>query len=89
MEVTFEICMRKTPTLKSLLGNRFQKPNRLNGSVSSKMDDNPQRRLMNVLAEQGMQANQQITFLSDGADNVGTCNTECIQNQSMCWIGFI
>ncbi len=35
-----------------------------------KMDDNPQRRLMSVLAEQGMQANQQITFLSDGADNV-------------------
>jgi len=35
-----------------------------------KMDDNPKRRLMNILDEQGMQANQQITFLSDGADNV-------------------
>jgi len=35
-----------------------------------KMDDHPQRRLMNVLEKQGMQANQQITFLSDGADNV-------------------
>jgi hypothetical protein len=33
-------------------------------------DDNPQRRLMTVLADQGMQANQQITFLSDGAENV-------------------
>lgn len=35
-----------------------------------KIDDKPQRRLMNILAEQGMQANQQITFLSDGADNI-------------------
>lgn len=25
---------------------------------------------MNVLANQGMQPNQQITFLSDGADNL-------------------
>ena len=35
-------------------------------------DDNPRRRLMSVLSDQGMQANQQITFLSDGADNVRT-----------------
>lgn len=34
------------------------------------IDDNPQRRLLNVLNNQGMQENQQITFLSDGADNV-------------------
>lgn len=33
-------------------------------------DDNPRRRLLAVLQTQGMQANQQITFLSDGADNV-------------------
>lgn len=33
-------------------------------------DENPRRRLMAVLQTQGMQANQQITFLSDGADNV-------------------
>jgi len=33
-------------------------------------DDNPWRRLMTVLHMQGMQANQQITFLSDGADNL-------------------
>ena len=30
----------------------------------------PQRRLLNVLKSQGMQENQQITFLSDGVDNV-------------------
>jgi hypothetical protein len=35
-----------------------------------KCDRRPKRRLMNVLVNQGMQANQQITFLSDGADNV-------------------
>lgn len=35
-----------------------------------KCDDNPKRRLMHVLTQQGMQANQQITFLSDGADNL-------------------
>lgn len=34
------------------------------------IDDNPQIRLLHVLREQGMQENQQITFLSDGADNV-------------------
>ena len=35
-----------------------------------KFDENPRRRLMHVLKSQGMQANQQITFLSDGADNL-------------------
>jgi hypothetical protein len=35
-----------------------------------KCDDNPRRKLMAVLESQGMQANQQITFLSDGADNL-------------------
>lgn len=35
-----------------------------------KLDEHPKRRLMHVLTHQGMQANQQITFLSDGADNV-------------------
>jgi hypothetical protein len=34
------------------------------------IDNRPRRRLMDVLNSQGMQANQQITFLSDGADNV-------------------
>jgi hypothetical protein len=34
------------------------------------LDDHPQRRLLHTLKNQGMQENQQITFLSDGADNV-------------------
>jgi len=33
-------------------------------------DDKPRRRLMAVLTQQGMQENQQIFFLSDGADNL-------------------
>lgn len=35
-----------------------------------KSDSHPKRRLMTHLASQGMQANQQIFFLSDGADNL-------------------
>jgi len=34
------------------------------------LEDEPKKRLLNVLVEQGMQANQQVSFLSDGADNV-------------------
>jgi hypothetical protein len=33
-------------------------------------DDKPKRRLFELLQSQGMQMNQQITFVSDGADNV-------------------
>ncbi len=33
-------------------------------------DEKPKRRLFELLLSQGMQMNQQITFLSDGADNV-------------------
>ena len=33
-------------------------------------DTKPKRRLFEVLAAQGMQANQQVTFLTDGADDV-------------------
>jgi hypothetical protein len=33
-------------------------------------DSKPKRRLFEVLKSQGMQPNQQVTFLSDGADNV-------------------
>ncbi len=35
-----------------------------------KYDEKPRHRLMDALQRQGMQANQQISFLSDGADNV-------------------
>ena len=33
-------------------------------------DTKPKRRLFEVLTSQGMQANQQVTFLTDGADDV-------------------
>ncbi len=45
------------------------KPPKRPGFVQT-LDDKPQRRLMKLLRDQGMQENQQITFLSDGADNV-------------------
>ncbi|WP_419901144.1 ISKra4 family transposase [Kiloniella sp.] len=35
-----------------------------------KIDDHPRKKLMSMLSDQGMQNNQQITFLSDGADNL-------------------
>ena len=34
------------------------------------MDEHPQRRLLPVLRSQDLQENQQITFLTDGADNM-------------------
>lgn len=34
------------------------------------MDKKPKRRLFDLLQSQGMQANQQVTFFSDGGDNV-------------------
>ncbi len=40
------------------------------GYVQS-VDDNSRRRIMQVLKSQGMQENQQVIFLSDGADNSG------------------
>ena len=33
-------------------------------------DTKPKRRLFEVLAAQGMQANQQVTFLTDGGDDI-------------------
>ena len=57
----FEIIAGKTLS-KSQSSKRF--------GFIQKCDDHPKRRLMNVLVNQGMQANQQIHFLSDGADNV-------------------
>jgi len=49
-------------------------PRRLTGSTRfafvNNYDSKPKRRLFEVLKSQGMQANQQVTFLSDGADTV-------------------
>ena len=43
--------------------------NRYFGLVQS-FDDRPKRRLHEVLREQGLQMNQDITFLTDGGDTV-------------------
>ncbi len=40
-------------------------------SVQS-FDEKPRRRLFEVLQAQGMQANQQVTFFSDGGETVRT-----------------
>jgi hypothetical protein len=57
----FEIIAEKSFS-KTQLPKRF--------GFIQKCDDHPKRRVMNVLINQGMQPNQQITFLSDGADNL-------------------
>ena len=61
----------KNTHLEVIAGKSFSpnQPAKRFGFVQ-KIDHNPQRRLMDVLEKQGMQTNQQITFLSDGADNV-------------------
>jgi len=64
-------CMDKRSNFEVIIGKSFSKtkPSKRFGLVQS-MDERPQRRLLHALREQGMQENQQITFLSDGADNV-------------------
>lgn len=42
----------------------------IDGGFVQTLDTKPQRRMMRLLRDQGMQENQQITFLSDGADSV-------------------
>jgi len=61
----------KRTNFEVIIGKSFSKtkPSKRFGFVQT-LDSNPQRRLLHALNEQGMQANQQITFLSDGADNV-------------------
>ena len=64
-------CKHKKTNFEVIVAKSFSKteaPKRL-GFVQA-LDAQPQRRLMKMLKDQGMQANQQITFLSDGADNV-------------------
>ncbi len=64
-------CKDKRKNFEIIVGKSFSKTKEAKrfGLVQS-MDDRPQRRLLHALREQGMQENQQITFLSDGADNV-------------------
>jgi hypothetical protein len=62
---------KKNKNFEIVAGKAFSstKPARRFGLVQA-IDDHPRRRLMHVLTQQGMQLNQQIHFLSDGADNV-------------------
>jgi hypothetical protein len=64
-------CENKKTNFEVIFAKSFSKteaPKRL-GFVQA-LDAKPQRRMMKLLRDQGMQENQQITFLSDGADNV-------------------
>ncbi len=64
-------CNNKKSNFEVIVVKSFSKteePKRL--SFVQKMVEQPERRLLKMLKDQGMQENQQITFLSDGADNV-------------------
>jgi len=64
-------CVDKRTNFEIIIGKSFSKtkPSKRFGFVQS-IDNHPERRLLHMLKEQGMQENQQITFMSDGADNV-------------------
>jgi hypothetical protein len=61
----------KNNNFEIIAGKSFSatQPSKRFGFVQ-KIDSHPKRRLMHLLKSQGMQPNQQITFLSDGADNL-------------------
>lgn len=64
-------CRNRKSNFEVIVAKSFSKtesPKRL-GFVQS-LDDKPERRLLKMLRKQGLQENQQISFLSDGADNV-------------------
>jgi len=73
----------KTPTLfeviagKSVLAFRRDDPDDVSPSskcfaLVQSIDTKPKRRLFDLLQSQGMQANQQVTFFSDGGETVRT-----------------
>lgn len=62
---------KKNKNFEIIIGKSFSKTKSAKRfGLVQKLDNHPKRRLMNVLNSQGMQENQQVTFLSDGADNV-------------------
>ena len=64
-------CKNRKTNFEVIVAKSFsetESPKRL-GFVQS-LDDEPERRLMKMLRNQGLKENQQISFLSDGADNV-------------------
>ena len=50
-------------------------------------DTKPKRRLFEVLAAQGMQPNQQVTFLTDCGEDIASCPTTSTRRPSTCWTG--
>jgi hypothetical protein len=64
-------CEDKKNNFEVIVGKCFSKthPAKNLGFVQT-IDDHSQQRLMHLLNTQGMQANQQVTFLSDGGDTV-------------------
>lgn len=67
---------RKAGWFEAIVGKSLQdnKPSKRFGFVTL-YDDKPKRRLHDMLQKQGLQLNQAITFLSDGADNVRDLQT--------------
>lgn len=63
------ISLQKSGDALNDIGLSVSESKQLLGAVQ-KSDCHPERRLMAHLSAQGMQANQQIFFLSDGADNL-------------------
>lgn len=62
---------KKSKNFEIIVGKSFSETRAAKRfGLVQKLDSHPKRRLINVLKSQGMQENQQITFLSDGADNV-------------------
>jgi hypothetical protein len=64
-------CCDKQNNFEVIVGKCFSKTKKGKrlGFVQT-LDKNPKKRLMKLLNRQGLQANQQITFLSDGGDTV-------------------
>ena len=67
---------RKAGWFEAIVGKSLQdeKPSKRFGFVS-KYDDKPKARLNTMLKKQGLQMNQDITFLSDGGDTVRNLQT--------------
>lgn len=64
-------CTDKRSNFEVIVGKSYSKTKSAKrfGLVQS-LDEHPQRRLLNALRNQGMQENQQITFITDGAENL-------------------
>jgi hypothetical protein len=80
---------------KSILSFRRDDPEDASGPASSKcfalvqsFDKKPKRRLFELLQAQGVQANQQVTFFSDGGIRFANYRLSCTPRQSTSSTGF-